>query len=320
MHTCIHHDGALGDAVLSLPCIRAIARDAGTVEWIGRGDVGTLLASLGVVHAAHDAGGSRFAPWHAPRPEARELDLLDRFDRVFLFTARPDSDLAKNIRAKVPDTMVIVTVPREGGTHVADYRSRQLPPELRHAARSGLAVPAGLAAQADSALARAGYCGHRQVITLHPGSGGRQKCWHLDRYFALADQLVSRTAAFILFLSGPAETGETAARIEEFVRGRERTGCIAGCALPVAAALLSRSELFVGNDSGVSHLAAAMGTPVIALFGPTDPALWAPVGKNVQVIAAPSLEEIPVDEVLAGAVASFQQTTRGERRIAPPYP
>ena len=314
MRTCIHHDGALGDAVLSLPCVRGIARETGTVEWIGRSDVGAMLAAVGAVHAAYDAGGSRFAPWHTPQPGAGTLDLLDRYDRVFLFTTSPDSDLARNVSAKVPDTKVIITMPPHGDrTPVAEFRLRQLPPALRSAVRKGVEVPAALTAQADAALARAGHCGRRPVIMLHPGSGGKHKCWPLERYFAAAQLLARRTSAFILLLAGPAEAGETTARIEDFVRGRERIGSIAGCELPVAAALLSRSGLFIGNDAGVSHLAAAVGAPVIALFGPTDPALWAPVGEHVEVIAAGTLEEISVDAVCVAAEASLLQSAPDER-------
>jgi heptosyltransferase-2 len=57
--------------------------------------------------------------------------------------------------------------------------------------------------------------------------------------------------------------------------------------LPVLAAVLERCRVFVGHDSGVSHLAAATGISCVLLFGPTDPAVWAPVNPAVKVVAAP---------------------------------
>ena len=64
----------------------------------------------------------------------------------------------------------------------------------------------------------------------------------------------------------------------------------------------SRSaRVYIGNDSGITHLAAAVGTPVVAIFGPTDPAVWAPRGERVAVVSRGSLDEIAVDEVLETA-------------------
>jgi len=63
------------------------------------------------------------------------------------------------------------------------------------------------------------------------------------------------------------------------------------------AALLARSDLFIGNDSGIGHLAAVLGCAVLSLFGPTDPGLWKPVGAHVAVIRSAALAELPVDVV-----------------------
>ena len=73
--------------------------------------------------------------------------------------------------------------------------------------------------------------------------------------------------------------------------------------LPELAAALARCRLFLGHDSGVSHLAAAVGTPCILLFGPTDPAMWAPPGDHVRVLRrGESMDTIAVDEVTAAAI------------------
>ena len=73
----------------------------------------------------------------------------------------------------------------------------------------------------------------------------------------------------------------------------------------VLGTVLRDAGCYVGHDSGVSHLAAAFGAPVLALFGPTDPAVWAPVGRRVHVLRAPDqlLEDLSVDEVVARARA-----------------
>ena len=60
---------------------------------------------------------------------------------------------------------------------------------------------------------------------------------------------------------------------------------------------LARARVYIGNDSGISHLAAAVGTPVVALFGPTDPAVWAPRGLRVRILDR--MESVQVDDVLS---------------------
>jgi heptosyltransferase III len=74
--------------------------------------------------------------------------------------------------------------------------------------------------------------------------------------------------------------------------------------LRVLGAALSRSGLFLGNDSGVAHLAAASGAPTLTVFGPTDPALWAPVGRSVATVRAPggALSALAVDAVVTAAL------------------
>ena len=79
------------------------------------------------------------------------------------------------------------------------------------------------------------------------------------------------------------------------------------------AAILAQAGVYVGNDSGVTHLAAATGAPTLALFGPTDPAVWAPIGERVRVLRGDgaSLETLTLDTVRAAVSA-----LRGARGIA----
>lgn len=299
--TLIFHDGSLGDVLLSLVCLTAIRRQGLPTDIVCRSDAGALLRSSGLVRNAFSADSGVFSSWYTGHPVDAAREFAGRYGRTYVFTRRADSGLSMGLARAIPDRKVIITVPPEGDrTHMAEFRRRQLPSALGDVVAAQLSVGPAIRQQAREFLARSGLDG-RALIVLHPGSGGKYKCWPLDRYFALAERLAERAGAFILFLAGPAEAGATTARIEDFARDRERMGCISGSELSLVAALLSRCELFIGNDSGVSHLAAAMGAPVTALFGPTDPALWAPVGGNVRVIAAGALEDISVNAVLEAA-------------------
>jgi ADP-heptose:LPS heptosyltransferase len=145
-----------------------------------------------------------------------------------------------------------------------------------------------------------------RFLAFHPGSGSATKNWPAERFLALARQLDGHPSLGrppSLLVLGPAEAdGPPAATplpeadTPSLVVAREPP-------LRVLGAVLSRAGLYVGNDSGVSHLAAAAGVPTLALFGPTDPGLWAPVGRHVRCLRAPRsrMTELTVDAALEAA-------------------
>lgn len=117
-------------------------------------------------------------------------------------------------------------------------------------------------------------------VAIHPFSGSPRKNWPLTRFRELADKLDRP----VEWCAGPEEELAEARRFES---------------LGDLAAWLGSASLYVGNDSGISHLAAAVGVPVVALFGPTDPAVWAPRGACVRVVRSPArLDALDVSCVL----------------------
>jgi hypothetical protein len=125
-------------------------------------------------------------------------------------------------------------------------------------------------------------------VVLHPGSGGVRKMWPLQRWWELLRWLRYRQQAPVVMLMGPADgclktlAGEA---------GKLGVTLAQDLSLPRLAALLAACRLYLGNDSGVTHLAAAVGAPCIALFGKTSTAVWAPTGQNVRVIESQWREE-----------------------------
>ena len=138
-------------------------------------------------------------------------------------------------------------------------------------------------AEAERVLLEAGFEGSPPIV-LAPGTSGRQayKRWPVEHWSRLA-RLLSAAGLRSLVLWGPGED-DLAARVAgegDGARLAPRTG------LRLAAAILRRSALFVGADTGPMHLAWVVGCPVVALFGPTDPGLNAPRGPGDQVLVAP---------------------------------
>jgi ADP-heptose:LPS heptosyltransferase len=110
---------------------------------------------------------------------------------------------------------------------------------------------------------------------IHPFSGSAKKNWPLDRFRELAGRLDLP----VRWCAGPEEPLDGAERFED---------------LGALARWMSEASLYVGNDSGVTHIAAACGVPTVAVFGASDPSVWAPRGERVRVVGPPSPD---VDEV-----------------------
>jgi ADP-heptose:LPS heptosyltransferase len=141
------------------------------------------------------------------------------------------------------------------------------------------------------------------VLAIQPGSGSPAKNWPLAKFVALAGEAAGRLGLKPVFMLGEAEE-----RIRDGLAADRRFPVAAGMSALELAERLSACAAYVGNDSGVTHLAVALGLPVVALFGPTDPRIWGPGGPNgrrtVRVIRAAAmtsaaLAAVPIEGVLA---------------------
>lgn len=199
-------------------------------------------------------------------------------DAVVAYTR--SAPLVACLRERARRLIVHDPAPPKRGLHAALWLWQPLGPLLAPAPKT----PGNLAAvpplafedherRSADALARALPAG---FLAVHPGSGSPAKNWPLER-FAEAARRLAGTQPWLLVL-GPAE--QAFATPEGCVPARDWP-------LRVLGAALARAGLYLGNDSGVSHLAAAAGAPTLALFGPTDPRSWAPVGPRVRTLRAP---------------------------------
>ncbi len=125
-------------------------------------------------------------------------------------------------------------------------------------------------------------------IAIHPFSGSTHKNWPLDRYQSLAAQL----ALPVRFCAGPEQT---------------LAGAVQYASLYDLARWIRGASLYIGNDSGITHLAAATGTPTIALFGYSNARVWAPRGAHVRLVGATSMDGIAVGTVLRAAADSLSR-------------
>ncbi len=117
---------------------------------------------------------------------------------------------------------------------------------------------------------------------LHPGSGGMEKCWPVGEFAAIGRHLRNIGLPPIALL-GPVEAERLSTSARDTLR--KSMPVIEGLNLSDAAILIASARLYVGNDSGISHLAAAVGAPSVVIFGPTDPRRWRPLGSQVWIVS-----------------------------------
>jgi heptosyltransferase-2 len=119
---------------------------------------------------------------------------------------------------------------------------------------------------------------NRPIIAMHPGSGGYSTArrWAPERFAQLADTLFHDVGGQLILMGGP-EEAELHQQIMSMMRSAMPASSFAGKgSIRVAAAVLEQADLFVGNDSGLMHLAVAVGTPTVAIFGLTNSDAWGP--------------------------------------------
>jgi len=284
--TFIHHDGALGDLLISLPAIALLREKSGFVHLAGGIDAVELLFEAGMIDEASSAGSARYVSIYGDEVMPALRDFLSGFDSAVVFTTRADSPLVRNIASIVAETRAILTIPPQGEVqHVAGFRLRQLPDYADVVAPPRLSLPSERLEQARKYLCSNGHDFSRPLISVHPGSGGARKCWPMGSYCSLLEILRRRCDPFILLFSGPAEDEAITDVLQTYAGNHPRRSAhVRNIGLPCVAALISMSDMYIGNDSGISHLAASSGTRSLAFFGPTDPLLWIPLGEHVRVV------------------------------------
>jgi ADP-heptose:LPS heptosyltransferase len=264
----VYHAGALGDFVAALPALAAWkrARGGGPLILLGRPAHAALAA--GVVDGAWDAGGARLASLFAGRPSPEVRALLADVRSALVFAPAGAGIVWGLEIAGVRGIVRQDPFPRER-VHVVDYHL-SLFPDLELSAEERMPrieVPAGPGPAAAPT---------ERLIVIHPGSGSPSKNWPIDRFVALARALRDRGP--IAWVIGPAEED---AGFAPTGAGGEVWRSLT---LPELAWRFAGARLLVGNDSGVAHLAAAVGCPVVVLFGASDPMVWAPRGRSVTVV------------------------------------
>lgn len=293
--------GAIGDTLLTFPALLTLRRHFPGAELtvVGNRAPLDLGRSAGILTCAEAFGAIWMSDLFADAPTPALRARLQHFDLgvVWMHSTDAAAALARRLEeAGVRQVLALTSFPPAGSRrHVADHLLETLAPLGIQGSRPPITLarnpngrrqdPRGPAARLPVTPSSGAepIAEARRLVVLHPGAGSRYKRWPVDRFAALADRFTALGFA-VAVTSGPADE-ETVAALRAETRVA-RPEILEGLDLDALAAILGDARLFVGNDSGVTHLAALLDVPTVALFGPFDPSYWAPIGPRVIVVDA----------------------------------
>jgi ADP-heptose:LPS heptosyltransferase len=303
--------GAIGDCLLTLP-LAAFMRDClgvGGIDILGHSEYVGILPGRTCVDGIRSIDS---VDLHKLFAKTKEFDLADGdplinvfadYAWIVTFLGEPDSNFEQNLifTAHCSHSAEIITLslkpPKDFSEHLTNFFIQQF------IEQSGLSLPSYQvsfsnclikATNADlnrgrELLKDINIDSSKKLVVIQPGSGGSHKCWHVDNFLAVAKKLVSENIE-VVFLLGPAElerftpplreAGFSSATIENM---KSVAKCLTDLSLAEVLEVLSCADGFVGNDSGITHLAGALGIKTLAVFGPTNPAVYKPIGPAVTV-------------------------------------
>ena len=280
--------GAIGDFVLTLPAIKLL-RDNFTdshIEILGYKQIVALAERRFYADATRSieyAGLASFFAKGAALP-SELANYFRSFDLVCSYLFDPDKIFATNLRRCGVETLLVGSPKISDDDHAATQLARPLE-EL------GLSLQSPSArifpSAADREFARSLLeLSATPMFALHPGSGSATKNWPLTSWRELAAQLLRSGAARSLLVVGGEADLEGLATMKDLRDARVQFA--ENLPLPHLAARIERCAMFIGHDSGISHIAAAVAIPCLLLFGPTNPEVWAPTNAKVRVLQAPA--------------------------------
>ena len=299
-HFLILRGGAIGDFIATLPVFQALRAQwpAATIEIWGYPHIAELAVAAGWAQTVVSLDRAEMARFFVPEPQFTDAQVaaIRSFDLVFNYLHDPVGQVRSNLllagaKQVLSGSPIIKRGPAipfllEPLQALAFYDTDLLP---------ALDFSGELRAQGRERLRARGVRG--QPVAVHPGSGSPSKNWPIERFVEIIRRLQAKKTEVVAVL-GEADVAEAAVLAREL----PELPVLEGLTLVELAATLAECRAYLGNDSGITHVAAAVGLPVTALFGPSDADVWAPRGRGgAKVLRAPEgeLERLAIATVWA---------------------
>ncbi len=288
----IIHQGALGDFILALPVLKNLKNTFPHSKVVILGYPRILELVEGHFYAEQvlsiDQKGMATFFVQNGFLDYTLSEFFKKFDLIVLFGKDQGGILLRNLNRICQGVVLpINSFPTwDERIHLTDHLLRQL---SRYGFSISESLPKLYLNETDRSWAKEFWKekgldgkGRDGVIVVHPGSGSKKKVWPLERFVELVQTLKNHFLVHFLIVLGPAEGIEVQKAFERI--GDPPPIIVRGLSLLQLASVMEGCGLFVGNDSGISHMASALGIPTIAIFGPTDPKVWSPKGERVLVV------------------------------------
>jgi heptosyltransferase-2 len=280
--------GAIGDFILTLPALKALrdARPHAHIEILGYKHIAGLAENRFYAQAIRSIEYGPLSRFFAKNSElpAELANYFASFDLIISYLYDPDRIFENNLRrCGVENLLCGPSKIVEKAGHAARQLAR--PVEEMGIRVADLTEKVFFSAEDRQFASDFLRLLQQPIIVIHPGSGSKEKNWPLENWIALFSERHAGKRGSLIVISGEADKAETEQLEREWTDRDVRFA--KNLPLLQLAAVLERA-IFIGHDSGISHLAAAAGANCILLFGSTNPDVWAPKNKNVRVLNAQS--------------------------------
>jgi heptosyltransferase III len=275
MKNLIVRSGGLGDTLLTMPAALSIKEihPGSCLHILGNPMMLSVSGLFDVFDGFHSSDLACFSNLYSGTKISEEIsDFFGQFDSVYFYTTAEHDIIEIKLRQAGIQNINIFdpSVPEGLDYHYSLYLKKII---------NGLITlnPAELII--PKILFNNGRGKKNGKLLIHPGSGGKLKNWPIERFISVAKTFKERVS----FVTGPAEEERG---IDEIL-DNEGYSPVSPESLKELCWVISESSVYLGNDSGVSHLAGFMNIPSVVLFGPTDYVKWRPLGENTHIIVSP---------------------------------
>jgi heptosyltransferase III len=292
--------GAIGDFILTLPAISALRRQfpEAYLEILGYPHIAQLALAGGLVDRVQSIEAGALAGFFAKNGKLSEslADYFSGFNLIISYLYDPDEIFKSNV-ARCSKAQFIQGPHRAKDADKIHATRVYLSPLEKLAIFDADPLPRLSLQSKGQAEALSAQAPRSPVLGLHPGSGSERKNWPEEKWAALLQELFNKTDFEILMIGGEAE-GERLQRLAAALP-LARLRVAQSLPLPDLGQMLARCDAYLGHDSGISHLAAALGLSGVLLWGESMVEVWRPPSEEIIILSDPAgLAALPVEQVL----------------------